>query len=185
MYVWLQIGNKGPILSASQDQLHPIWFQCCTHLTMLSLKMIAMMMTPWSPMYSAGHRFIASIGRPHLGTITETNRIYLVLFGMQNRRLGPYLAATNRTPLFQLCGAPSLRLTPQWMRRFNSDRVREGDPLHAVSETNRIQLVLFGMKNRTCAPYLAAINRILISLTCAFRGPAPGSGGCARGAAPP
>jgi NLI interacting factor-like phosphatase len=31
-----------------------------------------------------------------------------------------------------------------------------------VTETNRIQLVLFGMQNRTFGPYLAAINRILI-----------------------
>jgi hypothetical protein len=33
-----------------------------------------------------------------------------------------------------------------------------------ITETNRIQLVLFGMHNRTCGPCLAAINRILISL---------------------
>jgi hypothetical protein len=29
--------------------------------------------------------------------ITETNRMHLVLFGMQNRTFGPYLAAINRT----------------------------------------------------------------------------------------
>jgi hypothetical protein len=28
--------------------------------------------------------------------MTETNRIYLVLFGMQSRTFGPYLAANNR-----------------------------------------------------------------------------------------
>jgi hypothetical protein len=33
-----------------------------------------------------------------------------------------------------------------------------------TSETNRIHLVLFGKQNRTSGPYLAAINRILISL---------------------
>jgi hypothetical protein len=34
-----------------------------------------------------------------LGTttlITDTNRIYLVLYGMHNRTLGPYLAANGR-----------------------------------------------------------------------------------------
>jgi hypothetical protein len=31
-----------------------------------------------------------------------------------------------------------------------------------ITETNRIHLVLFGLQNRTCGPYLAAINRILI-----------------------
>jgi Glutamate synthase central domain len=33
-----------------------------------------------------------------------------------------------------------------------------------ISATNRIHLVLFGMKNRTSGPYLAVNNRILISL---------------------
>jgi hypothetical protein len=33
-----------------------------------------------------------------------------------------------------------------------------------ISETNRIQLVLSGMQNRTSDPYLAVINRILISV---------------------
>jgi hypothetical protein len=31
-----------------------------------------------------------------LGGISETNRIHLVLFGMQNRISGPHLAAINR-----------------------------------------------------------------------------------------
>jgi hypothetical protein len=39
-----------------------------------------------------------------------------------------------------------------------------------ITETNRMQLVLFGMQNRTSCPYLAAINRILISLTTAAVG---------------
>jgi hypothetical protein len=30
------------------------------------------------------------------GCITDTNRMYLALFGMQNRAFGPYLSATNR-----------------------------------------------------------------------------------------
>jgi hypothetical protein len=34
----------------------------------------------------------------------------------------------------------------------------------ARTETNRIRLVLSGMQNRTSGPYLAAVNRILISL---------------------
>jgi hypothetical protein len=34
---------------------------------------------------------------------------------------------------------------------------------HFITETNRIHLVLFGMHNWTFGPYLAAINRILIS----------------------
>jgi hypothetical protein len=33
-----------------------------------------------------------------------------------------------------------------------------------TAKTNRIQLVLYGMQNRTFGPYLAVINRILISL---------------------
>jgi hypothetical protein len=33
-----------------------------------------------------------------------------------------------------------------------------------IAETNRIHLVLFGMQNRTCGPYLAAIHRFLISI---------------------
>jgi hypothetical protein len=37
----------------------------------------------------------------------------------------------------------------------------------AISGTNRIHLVLFGIKNRTSGPYLTAINGILISLVCA------------------
>jgi hypothetical protein len=32
-----------------------------------------------------------------------------------------------------------------------------------ISETIRVHLVLFSMQNRTCGPYLAAINRTLIS----------------------
>jgi hypothetical protein len=35
--------------------------------------------------------------------------------------------------------------------------------LHAITETNRVYLVLFGMQNRTFGPYLAAIHRILTS----------------------
>jgi hypothetical protein len=35
---------------------------------------------------------------------------------------------------------------------------------HAITETNRIELVLTGMLNRTSGPYLAAISRILVSL---------------------
>jgi hypothetical protein len=79
--------------------------------------------------------------------ITESNRIYLVLFSMPNRHLfliwppliGPssemHPPATQRTPFF--C-----------------------DP---ITESNRIYLVLFGMQNRAFGPYLAAINRILVS----------------------
>jgi hypothetical protein len=33
-----------------------------------------------------------------------------------------------------------------------------------ITETNRIHMVLFGMKNRTLGPYLAAINGFLISV---------------------
>jgi hypothetical protein len=32
------------------------------------------------------------------------------------------------------------------------------------TESNRIHLVLFGIQNRTFGPYLAAINRILVSV---------------------
>jgi hypothetical protein len=35
---------------------------------------------------------------------------------------------------------------------------------HLIPETNRIRLILFSMQNRTLGPYLAAINRIFISL---------------------
>jgi hypothetical protein len=35
---------------------------------------------------------------------------------------------------------------------------------HDIAETNRMHLVLFGMQNRTFGPYLAANNRILISV---------------------
>jgi hypothetical protein len=42
-------------------------------------------------------------------------------------------------------------------------RSTERVALH-MSETNRVPLVLFGMQNKTTGPYLAAIDRILISL---------------------
>jgi hypothetical protein len=34
----------------------------------------------------------------------------------------------------------------------------------SITKTNRIHLVLFGMQNRTFGPYLAANDKILISL---------------------
>jgi hypothetical protein len=37
-----------------------------------------------------------TLGYQHLLDIAETIRIHLVLFGMQNRTLGPYLAAMHR-----------------------------------------------------------------------------------------
>jgi hypothetical protein len=33
-----------------------------------------------------------------------------------------------------------------------------------ITETNRTRLVLFGTQNRTSGPYLAALNRIIISV---------------------
>jgi hypothetical protein len=44
-------------------------------------------------------------------------------------------------------------------------------PGRGARRGNRIQLILFGMQNRTCRPYLAANNRILISLVrrCTFQ----------------
>jgi hypothetical protein len=39
-----------------------------------------------------------------------------------------------------------------------------------ITETNRIHLALFGMQNRTFGPYLAAINRILISVVTEHAG---------------
>jgi hypothetical protein len=36
-------------------------------------------------------------------------------------------------------------------------------PTPPITETTRIHLVLFGMQNRTFGPYLAAIERILVS----------------------
>jgi hypothetical protein len=41
---------------------------------------------------------------------------------------------------------------------------RSAATLQPIPETNRVHLALFGMQNRTFDPYLAANNRILISL---------------------
>jgi hypothetical protein len=38
------------------------------------------------------------------------------------------------------------------------------DLLGVMCETDRTHVVLFGLQNRTFVPYLAAINKILISL---------------------
>jgi hypothetical protein len=44
------------------------------------------------------------------GTSTETNRIPLVLFGMQNRTFGPYSATIigSSFHLWKVCGTPSV-----------------------------------------------------------------------------
>jgi hypothetical protein len=74
----------------------------------------------------------------HRATITETNRIRLVLIGMRNRALGPYLAAINwiLASIMRL-GAPG-RASPL------------GRP--TITETNGIRLVLIGMRNMALGP---------------------------------
>jgi hypothetical protein len=42
--------------------------------------------------------------------------------------------------------------------------VDNGRSYDCISETNRMHLVLFGIQKRTFGPYLAANNRILISV---------------------
>jgi hypothetical protein len=75
----------------------------------------------------------------------ETNRIQLVLFGIQNRKFIPYSAAIH-SPVMGIRAA------------------RLPTPSSRITETNRIHLVLCGMQHRTICPYLAAFNRILISV---------------------
>jgi hypothetical protein len=60
-----------------------------------------------------------------------------------------------------------LSIAPEWARapEGNGSRRAEGD----ATETNKIHWVLFGMQNRTFGPYLAADNRILISLVRGVR----------------
>jgi hypothetical protein len=60
----------------------------------------------------------------------------------------------------------------------NADAAGDDVPAkRCAGDTNRNHLILFGMQNRTLSPYLAAINRILISLvacrTAAYEGMAP------------
>jgi hypothetical protein len=71
------------------------------------------------------------------------NKIHSVLFGMQNRTIGPSLATTNRTLI------PVMRL-------------------HAWppgSTPNGIHSVLFDIQNRMLGPYWAVTNRSLIPVT--------------------
>jgi hypothetical protein len=70
------------------------------------------------------------------------NRLHLVLFSMQDRTIGPCLAANNRTGTAAMAG--SMQPAPE----------PHPNPLE-----NRIHLVLFGMQHRTLGPYLAANNR--------------------------
>jgi hypothetical protein len=57
-----------------------------------------------------------------------------------------------------LLGAPPRRVFPLELS------IRRACPARKTTETNRIHLVLFGMQNRTFGSYLAANDRILISL---------------------
>jgi hypothetical protein len=68
--------------------------------------------------------------------------MHLVLFGMQNRILRPYLAAINRI----------------FIRQALEDR--NPPSLKPIGGT----WSYFGMQNRTLRPCLAAIGRILISV---------------------
>jgi hypothetical protein len=60
----------------------------------------------------------------HAAVITETNRVHLVLFGMQNRTSGPYLAAINRMHVSLMCV----------LAACSTDNVgNAGEPNHHVS----------------------------------------------------
>jgi hypothetical protein len=90
----------------------------------------------------------------------ETNRICLVLFRPQNRTLGPYLAAVDRIliSVMKQYVSPSRATETELLPRERRNGVLLGPSV------NRIQLVLFGIQNRTLGPYLAATHRILISV---------------------
>jgi hypothetical protein len=107
-----------------------------------------------------------------------TNRIHLVLFGMQNRTFGPYLApipfpATGSCyasetlapqlpgPLF--CGS-ALRFRRGFVPDYAMPARVTASKRAPITETNGMHLVLFGMQNRTFGSYSAANNRILISV---------------------
>jgi hypothetical protein len=68
----------------------------------------------------------------------------------------------------QLCNAGAL------MAEQNGDVLAEvrSASLHFITETNRIPLVLFGMQYRTLGPFLAAMNRVLLSVMSPSR-PSP------------
>jgi hypothetical protein len=74
------------------------------------------------------------------------NRVLLILFGMQNRTVGPFLAAAHRVLVSVVQGV--------------ADRDR-------APRSNRTQIVLFDMQNRTFGPCLVNSNRILIPIMCA------------------
>jgi hypothetical protein len=78
------------------------------------------------------------------------NRIFPILFDMNNRILGPYLAATHRIGSGLAEGS----------------RSRERAPLGAlvIAETNRTQSVLFGMHHSAFVPYFRTIRRVLVSV---------------------
>jgi hypothetical protein len=84
--------------------------------------------------------------------VPSANGILLVLFSVQNRTFGPYLAAIDRIAI------PVMRLA-------------------AVEEPgdSRTQIGLFGMQNRTFGPYLPAIDAIIIPVMrlTAVRRPEP------------
>jgi hypothetical protein len=88
--------------------------------------------------------------------IAETNRIHLVLFGVQNRTLRPYLTTIHRILILGMVPAAPLCCAVLWMPAYAksslSGRVQQG-----------AQAVLFGMQNRTLRPYWEAIDMICSS----------------------
>jgi hypothetical protein len=83
----------------------------------------------------------------------ETNRIQLVLFGIQDRSFVPCLAAIHRILIpVMACDQAGQDDGWVWSRRLD------------ITETDRRQLVLFGIQNRTRVPCLAAIHRILLGV---------------------
>jgi hypothetical protein len=88
--------------------------------------------------------------------ITETNRIFLVLFGMQNRTLGPYLTANNRMLVAATLVRPNHSCTTlnglHWPERCSAIDVRR------VSRTVPLQPgVLFCTPDRTNCILLVSV----------------------------
>jgi hypothetical protein len=94
----------------------------------------------------------------------QATRMHLVLFGMQNRTPGPYLAVTRRTPeSYTITETDGMQLVLFGMQNRTPGPylavTRRTPESYTITETDGMHLVLFGMQNRTFGPCLAAINR--------------------------
>jgi hypothetical protein len=66
--------------------------------------------------------------------MSETNRIHLVLIGIQNRTLGSYLAANNRNPISEMV----------WQGRVEKPDRPPGTPSGATAYGSRLLFLIRG-----------------------------------------